>query len=136
MPEAKEGTDIADTGTLALDHVDRSDSEGTDLALTIPSDLMLFQDWKQQGEKSKVRSLQQPPRIWTKWLNRKVQSGIAWVAPGSNSNTYPYGKGKRIYSIVQYLQTRYKRKHHEEVDRYQKKQVEALVGHGWPSNFG
>lgn len=130
--------DIADTGTLALDHVDRLAPKVQTLLLRYLQTSRFSRIGSSKEKKSTVRII----ATTTQDMDTMVEQGrfnreLLDLLQVRIVQLIPLRERKEdIPAIVQYLQTRYKRKHHEEVDQISKDAVEVLVGHGWPSNFG
>lgn len=130
--------DIADTGTLALDHVDR-------LAPKVQTQLLRYlqtSSFSRMGSnrvrKSKVRIVATSTQDMDAMVKQGRFSGeLLELLRGRVITITPLRERKEdIPAIVEYLQIRYNRKQNEQVDRISKGAVEVLVSHGWPSNFG
>lgn len=129
--------DISDTGTLALDNVDRLAPRVQALLLRYLQTSRFARIGSNKERTSKVRII----ATTTQDMDVLVQQGrfsreLLELIRGRVVTLIPLRERKEdIPAIVQYLRTRYKRKHYGEVDRISKGALEHLVSHDWPSNF-
>jgi len=130
--------DIADTGTLVLDHVDHLTPKVQALLLHYLQTSTFSRIGSNKQRKSKVRII----ATTTEDMERLVEQGrfnreLLELLRGRVVTLIPLRERKEdIPSIVQYFRTRYKRKHQEHVSGISQGAIKVLAGHGWPLNSG
>jgi hypothetical protein len=128
--------DIADTGTLVLDHVDHLTPKIQALLLRYLQSSHYTRIGSNKQRKSKVRII----ATTTADMETMVEQGrfngeLLELLRERVVTLIPLRERKEdIPAIVQYFQTRYKRRHHGQVSGISKEAMKALVDHEWPLN--
>lgn len=129
--------DIADTGTLVLDHIDYLAPKVQILLLRYLQTSRFVRIGGTEERTSKVRIIATTTRDMDALVAEgKFSAELLALLRGRVIQLIPLRERKEdIPAIVQYLRTRYKRKHQEQVDRVSDGALQLLAKHDWPLNF-
>ncbi|HBA53186.1 MAG TPA: hypothetical protein DCZ04_01665 [Syntrophorhabdus aromaticivorans] len=128
--------DIADTGTLLLDHVDHLTPKVQGKLLQYLRTSTFSRIGSSEQRKSKARII----ATTTEDMERLVEQGkfngeLLKLLQGRVATLIPLRERKEdIPAIVQYFRTRYKRRHQEHVSGISQGAIDVLAGHEWPLN--
>ena len=129
--------DIADTGTLVLDHVEDLVPKVQTLLLRYLQSSHFSRIGSNEQQKSKVRIIS----TTTRDLETIVEQGefnreLFELLRGRTITIIPLRERKEdIPAMAQEFLTRYRRRNQEQVGRFSTRAMNALVAHKWPLNF-
>ena len=129
--------DIADTGTLVLDHVDHLVPKVQTLLLRYLQSSRFSRIGSDQERKSEVRII----ATATEDMEAMVEQGrfngeLLELLRGRVITIIPLRERREdIPAMVQDFLARYKRKNQDRISRFSKGAMNALVNHGWPLNL-
>ena len=129
--------DIADTGTLVLDHVEDLVPKVQTLLLRYLQSSHFSRIGSNEQRKSKVRIIS----TTTRDLETIVEQGgfnreLFELLRGRTITIIPLRERKEdIPAMAQEFLTRYRRRNQEQIGRFSTRAMKALVAHKWPLNF-
>jgi len=128
--------EVADTGTLVLDHVDHLTPKVQALLLRYLQSSCFSRIGVTEERKSKVRII----ATTTEDMDARVEQGrfnkeLLEALRGRVVTLIPLRERRKdIPAMAQYFLTRYKCKNREQASGFSEEAMEALVGHGWSTN--
>jgi DNA-binding NtrC family response regulator/ferredoxin len=129
--------DIADTGTLVLDHVE----DLTPRVQTLLVQYLQYSRFSRIGSKelrtSKVRIIATTTRdLKTMAEQGKFNKELLELLRGQAIRIIPLRERKEdIPALAQEFLVRYRRRNQEQIGRFSQRAMKALVSHEWPMNF-
>ncbi|OPY75419.1 MAG: Alginate biosynthesis transcriptional regulatory protein AlgB [Syntrophorhabdus sp. PtaU1.Bin153] len=128
--------DIADTGTLVLDHVDHLTPKVQGKLLQYLQSSTFSRIGSSTQRKSKVRIIATTTEDMEKLVEQgKFNRELLELLRKRVVTLIPLRERKEdIPAIVQYFRTRYKRRHQDHVNGISQKAMEVLARYGWPLN--
>jgi DNA-binding NtrC family response regulator len=128
--------DIADMGTLLMDHVEHLTPKVQTLLLRYLQSSCFSRIGSNEQRKSKVRIIATTIENMDAMVAQGRFNGeLLELLRGRVITITPLRERKEdIPAMAEYFLARYRRKSHEKISGYSKGAIKALVGYGWPSN--
>ena len=129
--------DVADTGTIVLDHVEDLVPKVQTLLLQYLQTSCFSRIGSDEQRKSKVRIIATTTRdLETMVEQGKFNGELLELLRGRTIRIIPLREREEdIPAMAQEFLTRYRRRNREEIGRFSRRAMKALVGHKWPLNF-